>query len=97
MRTKKALLNFITDVLPLIVVSILGIYKLKYFILILGKETLGLYQLFTQIMVYIALVDGGLSSAVLYALYKPNVDKNTQKMNMILAAAKKVFSLIGIN
>lgn len=96
MRTKKALLNFITDVLPLLVVSILGIYKLKYFIMILGDEVLGLYQLFTQVMVYVALVDGGLSSAVLYALYKPNVDQDTKTINMILAAARKIFSLIGI-
>ena len=49
MKTKRAILNFITDVVPLIIISILGIFKLKYFIMILGDETLGLYQLFTQI------------------------------------------------
>lgn len=96
MKTKRAILNFITDVVPLIIISILGIFKLKYFIMILGDETLGLYQLFTQIMVYVALVDGGLSSAVLFALYKPNTDNDTKTMNKILAGAKKTFSLIGI-
>ena len=95
MKTKKTLLNYITDIVPLTIVSILGIFKIKIFIQVLGDETLGLYQLFSQIMVYIALVDGGLSSAVLYSLYKPNVDKNNKKINEILSGAFRIFSLIG--
>ena len=62
MKTKKTALNIITDVIPLLIVSILGIYKVKLFLQVLGNETLGLYQLFSNIMVYVALVDGGLSS-----------------------------------
>lgn len=96
MKTKKSILNFITDVIPLLIVSVLGIFKLKLFIQVLGDETLGLYQLFSQIMVYIALVDGGLTSAVLYALYKPNAKKDHKKMNQILVASKKTFNIIGI-
>ena len=48
----------------------------------LGSETLGLYQLFSQIMVYVALVDGGLTSAVLYSLYKPNANKDNKKIEL---------------
>lgn len=95
MKTKKAFINLITDVIPLIIVSILGIFKFKLFIQILGDETLGLYQLFTQVMVYVALIDGGLSSAVLYSLYKPNVEKDNTKFNALIAGAFKSFSLIG--
>ena len=95
MKTKKTALIFITDIIPLIIVSLLGIFKFKLFLQVLGDETLGLYQLFSQIMIYVALVDGGLSSAVLYSLYKPNVEGNKQKFNAILAGAKKTFSLIG--
>lgn len=96
MKTKRSILNFITDVVPMLIVSILGIFKLKLFIKYLGNDTLGLYQLFTQIMVYIALVDGGLTSAVLHALYKPNTKGDTKEMNDILVGAKKTFNLIGI-
>ena len=63
MRTKKTFINFLTDVVPLIISSLLGIFKLKLFIQILGDETLGLYQLFTQIMIYVALVDGNTRSS----------------------------------
>lgn len=95
MRTKKTFLNLMCEVIPLIIISFLGIYKLKIFIQVLGDETLGLYQLFSQIMIYVALVDGGLSSAVLYALYKPNTSNDTKKMNEILSGAFRVFNLIG--
>ena len=76
MKTKKSLLNFLTDVIPLLIVSFLGIFKLKFFVQYLGDDTLGLYQLFSQIMVYISLVDGGLTSAVLYSLYNVHFKKH---------------------
>ena len=95
MRTKKTFINFLTDVIPLIISSLLGIFKLKLFIQILGDETLGLYQLFTQIMIYVALVDGGIGNALLYSLYKPNKEKNNKKISSILSASKRTFSLIG--
>lgn len=95
MRTKKAFLNLITDVIPLIAVSIIGIFKLKIFLQYLGDETLGLYQLFSQIMIYVALVDGGLSTAVLYSLYKPNSENDKKAVSNILSAAHRIFSKIG--
>ena len=95
MKTKKTIIIFITDIIPLIVISFLGIFKFKLFLQFLGSETLGLYQLFTQIMTYVALVDGGLSNAVLYSLYKPNAEGDQKKFNALLAGAYKKFSLIG--
>lgn len=96
MKTKKTAINFITDTIPLLVVSLLGIFKLKLFIQVLGNETLGLYQLFSQIMVYVALVDGGLSNSVLYSLYEPHSKENKKKFNAILSGAYKTFTKIGI-
>lgn len=96
MKLKKVLLNFVSDVIPLLIIAVLGIFKSKLFIKALGTETLGLYNLFSQVMIYVAVVDGGLSSAVLFSLYKPNSQKDEQKINEILSASLKVFSLIGI-
>ncbi len=96
MKTKKTLLNIITDVFPLIIISLLGLYKVRLFIRVLGSETLGLYQLFNNIMVYVALVDGGLTSALLFSLYKPNADGNHKKINELLSAGFTTFSKIGM-
>lgn len=96
MKTKKTILNFITDVIPLVLLSFLGIYKVKLFLQVLGSDTLGLYQLFNNVMVYVALVDGGLTSALLYSLYKPNSDGDNKKINELLSAGLSVFSKIGM-
>lgn len=92
---KKIILNFITDALPIGIIGILGIFKLRLFLETLGNETLGLYQLFIQIMFYVALVDGGLATAVLYSLYKPNSTNNNKKLAEILTGAYKAFKKIG--
>ena len=96
MKTKKTALNMITDIIPLLIVSLLGIFKVKLFIQHLGNETMGLYNLFSNIMVYVSLVDGGLASAVLYSLYKPNANGDKNKLNELLSGAMRTFSKIGM-
>ena len=95
-KTKKTVLNLITDVIPLLIISILGIFKVKLFIHYLGQETMGLYNLFSNIMLYVSLVDGGLSSAVLYSLYKPNASGDDKKVSELLSGAFQTFSKIGM-
>ena len=96
MKTKRTALNMVTDVIPLLIVSLLGIFKVKLFIEYLGNETMGLYNLFNNIMIYVSLVDGGLASAVLYSLYKPNANGDKEKLNEILSGAMQTFSKIGM-
>ena len=95
-KTKKTVLNLVTDVIPLLIISLLGIFKVKLFIEYLGQETMGLYNLFSNIMVYVSLVDGGLASAVLYSLYKPNTEGDNKKLSELLSGAYTVFSKIGM-
>lgn len=95
-KTKKTALNLVTDVVPLLIVSLLGIFKVKLFIQYLGNETMGLYNLFSNIMIYVSLVDGGISSAILYSLYKPNAEGNDNKLSELLSGSMVVFSKIGM-
>ena len=95
-KTKKTVLNLITDVIPLLIISLLGIFKVKLFIQYLGQETMGLYNLFNNIMIYVSLVDGGLASAVLFSLYKPNTEGDNKKLSELLSGAFSVFSKIGM-
>lgn len=96
MRTKKVFLNFITDFIPQILLIIIGIYKSKVMLASLGQEKLGLYQIFGQLMAYLSLVEGGLTSAALFYLYKPLIEKNNEKIAKILNGIKKIFSCIAI-
>lgn len=95
-KTKKTVLNLVTDVVPLLIISLLGIFKVKLFIGYLGQETMGLYNLFSNIMVYVSIVDGGISSAILYSLYKPNAEGNDNKLSELLSGALITFSKIGM-
>jgi len=96
MRTKKTIINFISDAFPQIIIMLLGIFKSKYFLQFLGNDTLGLYQLYGQIVSYLVLVEGGVGSAMLFRLYKPIHDKDQKKINEIMSASRIIFNVIGI-
>ena len=96
MKTKKIGLNIISDVIPLLIISILGIFKVKIFINYLGNDTFGLYNLFNSIMLYLTIIDGGIANALLFSLYKPNVENNYRKFNALLRGGFKTFSKIGM-
>lgn len=86
MRTKNTIINFITDAFPQVLIMLLGLFKTKLFIDILGSNQLGLYQLYGQIIAYLVLVEGGVGSALLFRLYKPLNQKDTKKISEMMAA-----------
>ena len=60
---------------------------LKYY----GSEINGLVSSITQFMTYFSLVEAGLASAAVYALYKPLAEKNQEKINEIVSLTKKFY------
>lgn len=96
LRTKSAILNFITDLLPQIILVFIGLIKASAFIAILGTELNGLYNNYVQIMTYLTIVDGGLASAIIYRLYKPIAEKDENKINQILTGSKIIFRIIAV-
>lgn len=96
MRTKRALLTYLSDLIPQILVAIIGLVKSFFFIDTLGADINGLYSLYSQIMMYLTLVDGGLSSAILYRLYKPIAEDDVERISNILSGSKKIFQIIGL-
>lgn len=96
MRTKKAILNFIYDALPQLIISLLGFLKFKFILSYIGEDVLGVYQLFIQLIAYITFADFGLTSAVCYSLYAPIANHDEDKINRILSGAKHVFNIITI-
>ncbi len=96
MRTKTVMLNFISDAFPQVIIFILGIFKIKIFIDLLGADALGLYQLYAQIVAYLVLLEGGVGSALLYRLYKPLSGKDSKKVSSLMSASRTIFNVIGI-
>lgn len=94
MRTKSTILNFITDAFPQVLILLLGLFKTKFFIDILGSSQLGLYQLYGQIVAYLVLIEGGVGSALLFRLYKPINHKDDKKINEIMSAGRFIFRIV---
>lgn len=90
-REKKIVRNLLSEILPQVLVIVLGLLKSKFYLDYLGSNTVGLTQIFAQIMGYLSLVEGGLGQAVIYRLYKPINEKDYKKISKIRNGTKNIF------
>lgn len=95
MRTKKIFLNMLCDILPYLIIGVIGIVKMDVLINYIGDVGNGYYQTINQIISYVFLAQAGFSDAVIYSLYKPFADKNKDDINAIYGGARKIFKRIG--
>ena len=89
MRTKRAIKIFLSDSIPEILIIFLGLFRIKFFLEYLGSETLGLYQLYGQLFMYLALAEAGFTTASLYSLYKPIASNDKDKINQLLSGTNR--------
>ena len=62
----------------------------------LGDSYVGLGSLFSSLINVLNVTELGLGSSLAFLLYKPLVDKDTDKVKAILNFARKCFFVIGI-
>ena len=96
MRTKKIALNMISDIVPYLLIGIVGLVKVNYLINYLGDANNGYYQFINQVISYVFLAQVGFSEAVIYSLYKPFADKNMDDVNRIYSGARYILRKIGL-
>ena len=95
MRTKKIFLNMLCDILPYLLIGIVGIIKMDVLITYIGDAGNGYYQTINQIISYVFLAQAGFSDAVIYSLYKPFAEKKKDDINAIYGGARKIFRILG--
>lgn len=96
MRTKKIFLNMLCDILPYLLIGVVGIIKMDVLITYIGDVGNGYYQTINQIISYVFLAQAGFSDAVIYSLYKPFAEKNKDNINAIYGGSRKIFKIIGL-
>ncbi len=96
MRTKKVALNTLCDIIPYILIGIVGIIKVNVLVKYVGDVGNGYYQVINQIISYVFLAQAGFGDAVIYSLYKPFAEKNKDDINAIYSGARKIFKIIGL-
>ena len=99
-KTKKSIKIFGFGVLSQIVTLVLGIVIPKLVIVSYGSEVNGLLSSVRQVFVYIALLEAGIGTASLQALYRPVATGNREQTSAIMSATdhyyKKTGTLYGI-
>lgn len=95
-RTKNSVRNAFYGMAYKLVSIIMPFVVRTVFIRTLGVEFLGLNSLFTSILTVLNLTELGFGSAVVFCMYKPIAEDNTEEMNALLAFYKKVYWCIGV-
>lgn len=90
-NTKKTSYNIVTDVIGKLLLIVISIIIPKLYIDYYGSELNGLLNSLNGIFVYLNLLEAGIGSASIQALYKPITQKDYNKINEILSATKNYY------
>ncbi|WP_117149334.1 lipopolysaccharide biosynthesis protein [Paraliobacillus zengyii] len=94
-RTKKFFQNSITTALYQLIVMFSGFITVGVILRVYGSEVNGLVSSINQFIAYFKLVEAGLSSAAIYALYKPLADNDQRAINAVVVATKNFYTKTG--
>ena len=95
MRDNRGIKNIIFGLLNQAVTIGFGLILPRMFIMSYGSEVNGLLSSVSQIYVYIALLEAGIGTASLHALYKTLSFKDYNETNRVLAATNRFYRRTG--
>lgn len=95
-RTKHAKKNILTGILNKVVSIFMPFVVRTVVIREMGMNYLGLDNLFTSILQILNLSELGLSSAIVYCMYRPFAEQDIEKINALYCFIKKAYRYIGI-
>lgn len=87
---------FVYGVISQVVTLLLGIIIPKLMIVSYGSEVNGLLSSVRQVFVYVALLEAGIGTASLQALYAPVASDDRNKISEIMAATDRYYKRTGI-
>ena len=96
MRLKYSTKNGIIGIITLLILALVGFVVTRVLISTIGIEYNGLNGLFNNIISILSITELGLSAAISFNLYKPIIDKDTEKINSIMFFYRKCYRIIGI-
>ncbi len=94
-RTTLFFYNTVSTALLHIVTMGTGFVLPKVMLNVFGSEINGLVSSIHQFILYISLVEAGLSGATVYSLYKPLAENDIHSVNRVITAAKNFYFKTG--
>ena len=95
-RVKNASRNIVAGFLNKIIHLVFPFIIRSVVIQVLGSEYLGLGSLFTSILQVLNLAEMGFSSAIVYNMYKPVAEKDTETICALMNLYKRIYRVIGL-
>ena len=95
-RTKNAVRNIIFGFLFRLI-AIIGPFAVRtVMIYVLGNDYVGLNSLFTSILSFLSLAELGVGSALVYSMYKPIAEDDSETICALLNLYRKLYRYIGL-
>ncbi len=78
-------------------IGILGPFIVRtVMIYVMGTEYVGLNSLFTSLLSFLSLAELGVSSALVFSMYKPIAEDDTASINALYALYRRLYKIIGL-
>ena len=87
-RTENSTKNMYTGLINQFLILVFRFVTRTVFIKCLGEQYLGINGLFSNILYLLSLADLGIGTALVFSLYKPIVDKDEERQNIIIKYLK---------
>ena len=94
-RTKNTVRNIVFGTILRIVNIFLPFVSRTVILYVLGTQYLGLSSLFGSILSFLCLAELGVGGAMVYTMYKPIAENDTDTIRALLNLYKKIYRIIG--
>ena len=96
MDKKRSVLNISVAITSKVILLIFSIILKRLLIDYVGNDANGVYSLYTSIIGFLTIADLGIGTAINFAMYKPIVKGDEEKVRALYFLYKKVYRIIGI-
>ena len=95
-RSEYVAKNVSVTLIMQIIKNLLGFVSRTVFVYVLGAEYLGVNSLFTDILTVLSFAELGIGNAMVFSLYKPISQKDTEKIKSLMKLYSRAYQVIGI-
>lgn len=95
-RSEYVVKNVSVTLVMQVVKNLLAFVSRTVFVYVLGAEYLGVNSLFADILTVLSFAELGVGNAMVFSLYKPLAERNTEKIKSLMRLYAKAYRIIGI-
>jgi len=96
MKFKRGLKNIIFGLLSQVLIMVLGLIIPRFFVMRYGSAVNGLFSSITQLMGYVALLEAGIGTATVQALYSRVANKDSDGISSVLSATRTYYRRVSL-